>query len=108
MKMIETIRIAAMLGITGMAAIFYSCHSSPHVRYDLNVVKHEQGWGYEILRDHKPFIYQQYIPAIEGNKAFADKRSAKKTGRLVISKLRHHQMPAVSQEELKELGVLGK
>ena len=108
MKMIETIRIAAILVMTGMAAFFYSCHSSPHVRYDLNVVKHEQGWGYEILRDHKPFIYQQYIPAIQGNTAFKDKRSAKKTGRLVISKLRHHQIPAVSQEELKELGVLGK
>jgi len=108
MKMIETMRIAAILVITGMAAIFYSCHSSPHVRYDLNVVKHEQGWGYEIRKNHKPFIYQQYIPAIEGNKAFADKRSAKKTGRLVLSKLHHNQLPTISKEELKELGVLGE
>lgn len=91
-----------------MASIFYSCQSSPHVRYDLNIVKHEQGWGYEIRKNLKPFIYQQFIPAIEGNKAFADKRSAKKTGRLVLSKLQHNQLPTISKEELKELGVIGE
>jgi hypothetical protein len=108
MTMIEPRRAAAMLVIAGMAAVFFSCHSSLHHHYDLNVVKHEQGWGYEIRRDHKPFIYQQYIPAIEGNKAFEDKRTAKKTGRLVLSKLQHNQLPTISKEELKELGVLGE
>jgi hypothetical protein len=106
--MIETRRAAAMLVIAGMAAVFFSCNTSPHNHYDLNVVQHEQGWGYEIRRNHEPFIYQQYIPAIEGNKAFADKRSAKKTGRLVLSKLQHNQLPTISIEELKELGILGE
>jgi len=105
---IKTIRTAAMLVMTGVAAVFFSCHTDPAVHYDLRVVKHEQGWGYEITRNKKPFIYQQYIPAIIGNQGFPDKQSAKKTGRLVLSKLQHHQMPSVSKEELKELGILGE
>jgi predicted glutamine amidotransferase len=106
MQMIKVFRTAAMLVIAGMAAVFFSCSSSPHVHYDLKVFKHEEGWGYEILRNNKPFIYQEYIPAIEGNKVFADSRSAKKTGKLVLSKLQHHQLPVVSVEELQQLGVI--
>jgi predicted glutamine amidotransferase len=104
---IKTIRTAAMLVMTSMAAVFFSCHSSPAVHYDLRVMNHEQGWGYEIRRNGQPFIFQQTIPAIEGKQGFADKKSAKKTGRLVLSKLKHHQMPTVSKEELKQLGVIG-
>jgi hypothetical protein len=106
MTMIKTIRTAAMLVITGMAAVFFSCHPSPSVHYDLGVFKHEQGWGYEIQKNHKPYIYQKYIPAIEGNRSFSDKRSAKATGKLVLSKLQHKQLPTVSIEELKEIGVI--
>jgi predicted glutamine amidotransferase len=106
MQRIKIIRTAAMLVIAGMAAVFFCCRSSPSVRYDLRVVRHEQGWGYEIRRNEKPFIYQETIPAIEGKKAFADKRSAKKTGRLVLSKLQHNQMPSVTKEELEKLGVI--
>ena len=95
-----------MLVIAGMAAVFFCCHSSPHVHYDLQVVKMEQGWGYAIRRDHKPFIYQETIPAIEGIKAFSDRRSAKKTGRLVLLKLKHNQSPTITKEELKKLGVI--
>jgi predicted glutamine amidotransferase len=108
MTMIKINRTAAMLVIAGVAAVFFYCHSSPHEHYDLQVKKMGQGWGYAIRKDDKPFIYQATIPAIEGNRAFTDKRSAKKTGRLVLSKLQHNQMPSVSIEELKELGVLEK
>jgi hypothetical protein len=103
---IKTIRTAAILIVVSMAAVFFSCRPSASPRYDLRVVKHEQGWGYEIRRNNHPYIYQQYIPAIEGRNAFADKRSAKRTGRLVLSKLQHNQLPSVTREELKELGVV--
>ena len=95
-----------MLVIISMAAVFFCCQSSPGVHYDLRVMKHEQGWGYEIRKNNKPFLYQEYIPAIEGKMAFADKKSAKKTGRLVLSKLRNNKLPSVTKEELKKLGVI--
>jgi hypothetical protein len=103
---IRTIRTAAMLMMICMAAVFFSCRTTPTIHYDLRVVKNEQGWGYEIRRNNHPFIYQEYIPAIEGRKAFLDKRSAKKTGRLVLLKLQHNQLPTVTKEELKEIGVI--
>jgi hypothetical protein len=103
---IRTIRTAAMLMMICMAAVFFSCRTTPTVHYDLRVVKHEQGWGYEIRRNSHLFIYQEYIPAIESRKAFVDKRSARRIGRLVLKKLQHNQLPTVTKEELKELGVV--
>lgn len=91
-----------------LAAGSHACRKASDVRYDMQVVRFEQGWGYKISKNNKPFITQDCIPAVAGKKTFANRRSARKTGKLVLSKLRSNRIPAVNTEELEELGVLGE
>ena len=104
--MIDIRKPAVILLIVLLSAGLNACRETPSVRYNLKLIKLEQGWGYEIRKDNNPFIYQDCIPAVVGNKAFAGRKSAKATGKLVLKKLRNNQMPSITIPELKELGVI--
>jgi hypothetical protein len=71
--------------------------------YELNIYKIGNGWGYDILKNNKTYIHQPYIPAVEGQVPFSTRGSARKTGHLVIKKIRNHQVPAVTREEIKAI-----
>jgi hypothetical protein len=71
--------------------------------YVVTLFKSREGWGYDISKSNKIYIHQPYIPAVEGQVPFQDKRSAKKTGRFVIKKIRNHKSPAVTREEIKSI-----
>ena len=71
--------------------------------YKVSLFKSGDGWGYDILKKEKAYIHQPYMPAVEGQVPFKDKRSAKKTGRLVIKKIRNHKSPAVTKEEIRAI-----
>ena len=64
-------------------------------------------FGYDILRNGKPFIHQPNVPGLPGNEGFKTKEGARKVAGLVAEKIRNGVMPpSVSVEELKRLGVL--
>jgi len=69
--------------------------------YDVELYKSGDGWGYDILKKDNVYIHQPFMPAVEGEVPFPDKKSARKTGRLVIIKIRKHKSPAVTKEEIK-------
>jgi hypothetical protein len=71
--------------------------------YEVNIYKSGNGWGYDILKNNKTYIHQPYIPAVEGQIPFSTRQSARKTGQLVIKKIRNHQVPAVTREEIKAI-----
>jgi len=71
--------------------------------YELQLFRNDGGWGYDIRKNDKVYIPQPFIPAIEGETPFRDRESARKTGRLVISKIRKRQIPAVSKEEIEKI-----
>lgn len=71
--------------------------------YEVALFRSGDGWGYDILRKEKVYIHQPFMPAVEGETPFRDKKSARKTGRLVVKKIRRHQLPAVSEEEIKSI-----
>jgi len=71
--------------------------------YEVSLFKSGDGWGYDISKKDKIYIHQPYMPAIEGQAPFKDKRSARKTGRLVIRKIKNHKSPAVTKEELRSV-----
>jgi len=74
---------------------------------ELQPIQVTSGWGYEILANGKPYIRQQFIPAIEGRHAFKTKEDAVSVGNKVIEKMkRGEQLPSISVEELRQLGVL--
>jgi hypothetical protein len=64
------------------------------------------GWGYSIVVKHKEVIHQPFIPGIAGNKPFATENDAAKTGRMVMKKLQHGEMPTITKEELKKAGII--
>src|SRR5664279_905574 len=63
------------------------------------------GWGYNIMVDHKIFIHQQIIPAVQGNRAFASKIDAEKTSNLIVHKITSKQLPSVTKRELDSLQI---
>ncbi len=73
--------------------------------FELKTIKVSTGFGYEINKNNNSFIKQTVIPAVEGDKVFATEAEAEKTGKLVIYKLEHDQMPSISINELDSLNI---
>jgi len=71
--------------------------------YEVNIFKSGDGWGYDILKKDKVYIHQPFMPAIGGEVPFPDKNTAKKTGNLVVKKIRNHKTPAVTKEEIESI-----
>jgi hypothetical protein len=71
--------------------------------YKIEVYKSGQGWGYDIFVKNRVYIHQPFIPVLEGQVPFNDRQSARKTGKLVIRKLKNHKIPSVTKEELKSI-----
>lgn len=64
------------------------------------------GWGYEIKHKEKQIIYQPIIPAISQRSAFPTKQAAETTGKLVLNKMIHGEMPTLSIVELVKAGII--
>ena len=71
--------------------------------YEVSLFRSGDGWGYDILRKEKVYIHQPFMPAIEGEKPFPDKVTARKTARLVTRKMKNQKMPSVTPEEIRKI-----
>ena len=71
--------------------------------YKLKIIKLESGWGYTISNDQGIFIYQENIPVYQGVRSFPSKSTAKKTGKLVLKKLRERKLPVVTKNDLDQI-----
>ncbi len=71
--------------------------------YTIKVYQVENGWGYDILLNKKALIHQEIIPAIAGQQAFPNKKSAKAAASLVVEKLEKNKIPGLSAEEVGEI-----
>ena len=68
-----------------------------------------KGWGYDIYVDNKLFVHQPYIPAVTGLQGFKSESDAKKTGELILYKIKNQVIPpSISIHELDSLGILEK
>lgn len=65
----------------------------------------EQGFGYAIKVNGKPYINQQYIPALPGQLHFCDSTDARNVCNLVVKKITDGKTPFVTTEELKKLKI---
>ncbi|MBK7712145.1 MAG: DUF4907 domain-containing protein [Bacteroidales bacterium] len=66
----------------------------------VSVIESGEGWGYDILKNNRTIIHQPYVPAVSGQYPFKSKKLARKTGRIVLNKLRQHQSPVVTVQEV--------
>ena len=65
------------------------------------VMEVEGGYGYVVLCGSDTLIYQPFIPAVGGRKAFATKEEALNAGKLVCKKLFEGEPPTLSEEEVR-------
>ncbi|MCU4155807.1 DUF4907 domain-containing protein [Carboxylicivirga sp. A043] len=71
--------------------------------YTYKVYKVNDGYGYQIHNDNKLFIKQDFIPTIDGYKAFASEQHARVAAQKVIAKLKEKQAPALSHQEIEQI-----
>lgn len=61
------------------------------------------GWGYDVHRNGRLFIHQEYMPAVDGRQGFPTKRQAEQAAQLVLSKMRSSTLPMVTREEIEAI-----
>jgi len=93
--------------IIAFAAIYYHEQHEKNDRIFLKAeaIQSSFGWGYNIIADKKIYIHQEFIPAIPGKHGFKSKEDALLVGRKVIEKISSNQLPTITMEDLKELGI---
>jgi hypothetical protein len=65
------------------------------------------GWGYDILLWSSRYVHQPSIPALPGNRGFAEDSLARKAAEFIVKKIRNNIIPpSVTIQELDSLGVL--
>ncbi|NDV43801.1 DUF4907 domain-containing protein [Flagellimonas sediminis] len=70
------------------------------------IIKVENGYGYQIFSGEKLLVQQKFIPAVKGYQTFRSVKDAKKVANLIVEKIRNRISPQISVEELAELGVV--
>lgn len=63
-------------------------------------LKMPDGWGYELLLNNKPYIRQDYIPAIPGYKRFQTEAEALLIANKVVEKLKQGHTPTITIQEI--------
>ena len=76
-----------------------------HMLIELRAIQTPKGWGYDILAGGKIFVHQDIIPAIPGEHGFRTKEDALAVGKKVYDRVMAGQIPMVSVQEIKDLGV---
>jgi len=94
------LRLFALLVVIILTAVTLTIRGRS---FNIELYRSGQGWGYDILRNKKVYIHQPFIPAFEGQVPFSTRQSAIKTGRLVIKKIRNHESPALTRDEIKPI-----
>jgi len=64
------------------------------------------GWGYEIVIEDTVYIHQPHVPAIIGERPFADRRQAAAVGEMVKQRIEHGQKPTIFTSDLRALKIL--
>lgn len=91
-----------------VAACLFSCSGNRAAgtdKLECRPMKVEGGYGYVVLCGTDTLIYQPYIPAVSGKKAFATKEDARAIGRLVCRKLSAGEAPTIHCEEIAAAGI---
>jgi Domain of unknown function (DUF4907) len=98
-----------LLLIIGIPTIHYFKNKKKDresVFVQVNPIQTSYGWGYNILADGKIYIHQEFVPALPGKQSFKSKDEALKVGHKVLSKITANQLPTITVEELKQMGIV--
>lgn len=104
------ITILLLLGIG--AVVGYNIYrrgkwKKDHVYIELRAIQTPKGWGYDILSDGRIYIHQDIVPAISTNgHGFRTKEDALAVGKKVYDRVVKGEVPMVSAEEIKAMGIV--
>jgi hypothetical protein len=77
------------------------------VYVELKAFQTSKGWGYDILTNGRPYIHQDIVPAVTSHGyGFRTKEDALAVGQKIYDRVISGKMPMVTQEELKEMGIV--
>ena len=76
-----------------------------HAYMELRAFEVPNGWGYDILRDGRPFFHQDNIPGVPGNRVFRTKEDALAVGELLCNKIKTGQLASITEQEMRDLHV---
>jgi hypothetical protein len=99
MRMINK-KILTGLALLLLLMVYATAMAGRNHSYCVNVFESEGGWGYDILYKDKLIIHQPFMPAVSGHQPFKNKRLAKQTGKLVVTKIINNRPPRVLPEEI--------
>lgn len=92
-----------MLGLAILTAWLIYQRQNP---YKVQVFSTPGGWGYSVLNNGKPVIYQPTIPGQPGIVGFATEAEAQRVGERVVEKIQQDKvLPTLTTNELRQLGV---
>ncbi|HLX90700.1 MAG TPA: DUF4907 domain-containing protein [Puia sp.] len=94
------------IGITAFIVLYLYKRHSDYIYVQVRATQNASGWGYEILTDGKVYIRQDFVPAIPGRHAFPSREKALRVGKAVLDKIEHKQMPVMTLDELKKMGII--
>ena len=59
-----------------------------------------KGWGYDILKDGHPYIHQDAIPGLGGNRMFRTREDALTIGKIVYDRVVAGQPPIINDSDI--------
>lgn len=105
-KNILILLIAGIVSVGLWLIPFIRKSNRPKPSITTKIFKGTDGWGYDILVGDSLFIHQEFVPALPGQKGFAEQGQAEKTAALIINKMKENQLPAITTFELEKISSL--
>jgi hypothetical protein len=76
-----------------------------HALMELRAIEVPNGWGYDILRDGRPYFHQDIMPGMRGNRVFRTKEDALAVGEFMCDKIKTGQLPSITEQEMRGLHI---
>ena len=76
-----------------------------HALMELQAIEVPNGWGYDILRDGRPYFHQNIIPGVRGNRVFRTKEDALAVGEYMCDKIKTGQLPIITEQQMREMHI---
>jgi hypothetical protein len=76
-----------------------------HALMELQAIEVPNGWGYDILRDGRPYFHQNIMPGIRGNRVFRTREDALAVGEYMCDKIKTGQLPIITEQQMRDMHI---
>jgi hypothetical protein len=77
-----------------------------HALMELRAIEVPNGWGYDILRDGRPYFHQNIMPGIRGNRVFRTREDALAVGEYMCDKIKTGQLPIITEQQMRDMHIV--